>query len=419
MWAWALDRPARAGYDGRVGSWASLVAAALAWTALVWALVLVWLAIGALLRRWQLARRFAAQEFPRAADRTVLLVRPCAGLDVRLLENLVSVAEIRTRARLRVVMTVDDPDDLAKPIAEQAVAELRDRGIDASFELHPPTGPNRKASLLAGVMLGPRARGADFVINVDSNVDLGGFELDRLIGPLLADPELGATWAPWVEERTGTTVGARASEAVLGGTLTAFPLLCGIYPAGFVGKVWAMRGEAVSASGLRELVAYLGEDLEMSSRLRAAGWTTDVAPILARSRGGNPSFAGAVERFSRWMLVVRSQRLALMPTYLLFFFPTPIVLALAGVGALARPIVALVAASLAVLARTLITLGARYWSGRAGVLGALVDAPLSDAALGLAWFKAMRSRHVNWRGHPLRVDRSGRLVDPRGATTKS
>ncbi len=391
-----------------------LASSVCALVALVWSAVLAWLAIGALIRRRQLQRRFSAQPVRSQVGRSVLLVRPCAGVDPGLLDNLLSFAELRTQADLSLVMTVDDPGDPALPIVEQAAAQLCERGLDASVEVHPPTGPNRKASLLAGVLGGERGRAAQLWVNVDSNVDLAGYELDALLGALKSDSgpgRLGAVWAPWSELREGEGLGARASEAVLGGALTALPLLCGIYPGGFTGKVWAARPEAVAdAGGLARLVDYLGEDFEMSSRLRAAGWGTEVAPVFVHSRGGSPSLDSVIERFSRWMLVVRTQRAALMPSYLLLFFATPLVLVLAGLGAYGRPTLALVAVGLAVFARALITLGARHWSRRRGFLGAWIDAPLSDLVLLLAWVRAMGSREVEWRGHRLRVGRDGRLL---------
>lgn len=389
------------------------VSSAAAFVALVWAAVLAWLAIGALIRRAQLERRFRSRPPHALAGRRVLLIRPCAGDEPNLLANLCSATTLRSQAELTVVMTVDDPRDGARPVVEEAVDRLRAAGVDARLEIHPPTGPNRKASLLAAVLAGPGTGEVEFVVNADSNVDLEGFELDALLAPLLVGEgpdRVGTSWAPWAEQRSLPGLGARASEAVTGGSLTAFPLLCGIYPSGLVGKLWAARRDALEESGgLDGLTHYLGEDLAMAERLRAAGWGIAVAPVLGRARGGRPSFSAVVTRFARWMLAA-SQRPLLLVSYPLFFFATPLVLMLAALGALARPSVALSAVGLCLIARGMVTLAARYWSRRGLRLpAAFVDAALSDLVLMLAWLRAVSSREVAWRGHTLRVGRDGRL----------
>jgi ceramide glucosyltransferase len=390
-----------------------------AWLAIAWSATLAWLAMGAVICRRRLARRFAAGSTAiqrTAAGPSVLVMRPCAGAEPDLLANLSSLTSARSSLPLHVVMAVDDPADAARPAIEQALVELQAAGITASFECIPNRGPNRKASILAGVLEGHRQH--DVVINIDSNVDLAGFDFDRLIAPLLADAGIGTIWVPWSERpRAGMAggagakgLGARASEALLGGSLTAFPLLCGIHPKGLVGKFWAAPRAAIDRIGFAELVDYLGEDLELARRLLAAGLRIEAASLLVRSPGGPPSFAAAVERFTRWMLVVRAQQTPLSFSYPALFFATPMVLVLAGFGALVRPDLALIAAGLAVLGRAIVALAARHWSGRGLAIGpALVDAVLADLVLGLAWLRAWSSREVSWRGHRLRVDRDGRL----------
>ena len=381
-----------------------------AWLALGWAAVLQWLAIGAALRRYQLHANFESRCRLSAAGRRVLIIRPCAGDEPGLQDNLLSIAKLSSTATLRVVLTVDSHEDCARPILEQVAEQLRARGLDVRAELHPPIGPNRKASMLAEVL---REHGPvhELVVNVDSNVDLEGFDLDALLGPVLEPGHVGVAWAPWVEQREFPGVGPRASEAVLGGSLTAFPLLCGIHPNGLVGKIWAARTDALAASGeFGELARYLGEDLAMADRLRAAGWRIAVVPLLGRARGGHPSFDQAIERFGRWMLVVRSQQPRLMASYPLFFFATPMVSMLALLGCLGQPALALTALLFAVVARLLVTVTARYWSGR-GVqpLATVIDAVLSDLVLMLAWIRAVSRREIEWRGRRLRVEPSGQL----------
>jgi ceramide glucosyltransferase len=386
-----------------------------AYLALAWAAILLWLGLGAVIRRAQLHHRFRSRAPACAAGRRIVLIRPCAGLEPGLLDNLLSVQTAECEAELRVVLTVDSPDDAALPVLEAAAAQLRAEGLDAAVEIHPPTGPNRKASMIAAVLRG-HGPTREVIVNVDSNVDLDGFDLDALLEPVLATAaevgeRVGVAWAPWVEQRTAAGVGPRCSEAVLGGSLTAFPLLCALHPHGLVGKIWAARIDALTSTGeFGELARYLGEDLAMADRLLAGGWKIAVVPVLGRVRGGAPSFEQVVERFGRWMLVVRGQQPRLLPSYPLFFFATPLVLALALLGAPAAPGASLVALGLAASARLIVTLTARHWSGRGlRAIPALLDAALSDTVLLLAWLRAVTRREVEWRGRRLRVEPGGEL----------
>jgi ceramide glucosyltransferase len=380
--------------------------------ALVWAAVLMWLAIGAVIRRAQLQRRLRRAGPGELAGRSVLLIRPCAGAEPGLAESLGSAATLRTSADLTIVMCVDDERDTAIPVIEATLGRLQAAGIDARFELLEPLGPNRKASMLARLLArdGASARPHELIVNVDSNVDLSEFALDDLLVPLLREAELGAAWVPVTEVRTRSGLGPRASEAVLGASLTAFPLLCGIYAFGLVGKLWAAKHEALRACDFETLPLYLGEDLEMANRLRRAGWGIAAVPLLARVHGHAPSFAEVVGRFGRWMLATRSARPALMLTYPLFFFATGSVLVLVAFGTVAAPTISLVAAGLAVGARLVVSLAAQYWSGhRIGPLRGLGQAVIGDLALALAWLRGYAGRDVVWRGHRLRVEANGRL----------
>jgi ceramide glucosyltransferase len=396
-----------------------------AFVALGWAAVLAWLALGAVIRRAALQRRARAQTSVSTSGARVLLVRPCAGVEHGLLDNLVSAQTMTSAAQLTIVMSIDDPNDGARPAIEAALAQLRAAGMDARMEVHSPIGPNRKASMLGHVLRLGRARALgggeaegqlhehddwEFVVNVDSNVDLHEYPLDELLAPLLRDPRVGATWGPWSELRLYPGLGPRASEAVLGASLTAFPLLCGIYADGLTGKIWAGRREALAECDFDSLTHYLGEDLEMTNRLRSHGWGIVATSTLGRARGSEASFEQVVARFGRWMLAVRGQRPQLLPTYPLFFFATPLVLVLAGMGGFAEPAIGLAAAGLAVFARVVVTLAAQHWSGRRmGPVAVLREAVLGDLALGLAWVRALTRRDVEWRGHRLRVEPDGRL----------
>lgn len=344
--------------------------------------------------------RVAAAPPPASPPRTLLL-RPCAGdepgLAARLARPPVGAWPLHTRF---VVASADDP---ARPAVEAAVAALRSAGLPADLEIVPPLGPNRKASQLHGGLRAPLPGGpAELVASVDSDVDLGEVDLSALLGPLVEPGGPAATWAPPVEVAP-RTAGDRASQAVLGGSLHAFPLLRGVDPAGLVGKCFAVRVEALSqVGGFLALVEHLGEDMELSRRLRAAGLAVAPVGLLVPSRVGGRRTAQVVARLARWLRVIRAQRPALLATYPLVLAPLPGQLLLAA--ALGAPALA----ALALAGRLVVALLARRASGLP-LPGAALDALVADPLLLAAWLAALGSRRFRWRGVPLRIGPGGRL----------
>jgi len=384
---------------------------------LAWALAVA-LCTGVVLgRAWRFWRRIASH--PGAAvvrDQPALLVRPCAGAEARLLDNLTSAAQARHSFPLTVALTVADAADTALPVAEQARAALEAAGLPCSVGVHPPLGPNRKASQLAGALRHDHGR-HPIVISADSDVDLSGVDLDRLIAALQDDPALGAVWAPFVERPAGGQLGDRAGTALLDGSLQAFALLCAVDGRTLVGKLCAFRPAHVGAVGGWEgLVHHLGEDVELARRLAARGLGVRAVPLLAEARGEARSFGAALQRLTRWLSVVRWQRPRLLWSYPALLL-APWLLAL---GALAlwwsrrTPPLALATLLLAALSRLATATVARALVRRAGGgvgrwPGALLDALLADALMALAFLRAIAGRRVSWRGHTLALERGGRL----------
>lgn len=387
-----------------------MIGAALAALGLAWAGVSAGAGLTAL---WRASRRRAGQGAAGQgagaggpAPPRALLVRPCAGAEPGLEERLTSALRARFEGELELRFSVASLDDGAVPAIRRAIAALEAAGTSASLVVAPPIGPNRKTSQLAGAA-GPERRGA--VICADSDVDLSGLNLDLLLAPLRAGA--GACWAPPVELGPRVGAGDRASQALLGGSLHSFPLLAGLDPQGLVGKLFAVRADALEAvGGFRALVRYLGEDMELARRLRAAGWRVEAAPVVARSMVSGRSPAEVVARYARWLTVIRAQRPALMLSYPALFFCWPLQSALLLATASSAPALSAIGLALASVGRLVVALGAARLAGRpVGLGGALLDMALADAVLALAWLGALRSRSTRWRGVALRIGPGGEL----------
>lgn len=330
----------------------------------------------------------------------VLVVRPCAGREPRLAETLGSSAALPPG--VRVVFAVARDDDPALPTARAASEALRAAGRDVTVRVTGATGANQKSAQLAATV---RAERGEVVVNIDSDVDCATVDLATLADAARA-PGVGAAWLPTVEDG-GETRGDRASDALLGGSLHAFPLLARLDPAGLVGKVVALRREALEAvGGFESLEDTLGEDMELARRLRARGWRTVALDGAAVSRVRGRSWDDVVARYARWIMVIRAQRPALLPSYPALFFATPLLV----LGALLAQAPAVAAAALT--SRLLVAAAARRAAGMS-VARAWGDALWGDALLASAFVRALGPREVRWRGRVLAVDVGGALREVR------
>lgn len=356
---------------------------------------------------------------PLPSTARALVVRPCAGAEPCLERALVSLARARTGATVACRFAVESPSDPAAPIAEAAAATLRAGGLDATVVFTRASAPNHKAAQLAAV-LAHEERPFDAIVIADSDVDLHGFDLDLLLAPLCDEYRKcssggaslpGAVWAPPVEVGQVSASGDRASRALLGGSLHAFTLLGALDGGGLVGKLFAVRRDALEAAGGFEgLARVLGEDMELARRLAAARRTVRVAPAVGRSLKTGRTWEEAVDRYARWLAVIRAQRPHLLASYPLLFFPSPLLLAGSLLLAPFAPVLALATAVITVVARLVAAVSARALAGLPPfAVDAIAGAVLSDALLAHAFVRALASRTVTWRGRTLTVDRRGDL----------
>jgi ceramide glucosyltransferase len=243
---------------------------------------------------------------------------------------------------------------------------------------------------------------SDVVVVVDSDVQLIGDELDALLDALGA-PGVEAAWMPAVET-SRETLGDRASAAVLDTSLHAFTLLSRLDGGGFVGKVMAVRHDALErVGGFGSLVRYLGEDVELGRRLRASGGATRVASGRAEARTSGRLVRDVIGRYARWIQVVRAQRPWLLATYPAIVAATPLLVA-ATLGTLAfDPGSAAAALALALGSRALVAIVARRRGARReGLVRLPADALMADVLLLAAFVRALVGGPVSWRGRRLR-----------------
>ena len=356
---------------------------------------------------------------PRARSRSpspslprTLLLRPLAGAEPGLHDRLLAAAGASS-----IMFAVGDEHDPALPTAHAAAQQLRLRDIDARVMVTHAVGPNHKADQLARALASAPA--SSFVVIADSDVDLRGTDLEALV-EMLSDRTIGAAWAPPVESGAVVTWGDQASQAILDASLHAFPLLAGIDPNGLVGKLFAMRRDVLAeVGGFEALVSVLGEDMELARRLRAHGYRTAVAAAVSRGVAQGRPLRDVIARYTRWLLVIRTQRPRLLLSYPLLLAPAPLLLVVLAAGALlhAPAMVALAAAGL--FLRFLVACFARSAAGEAfAPLQATAQALLADATLLVALVRALAAREVAWRGRRFSLRRKQPREEALGEPTE-
>ncbi|MBC7793352.1 MAG: hypothetical protein H7Z43_06570 [Clostridia bacterium] len=327
----------------------------------------------------------------------VLVLRPCTGSDAYLAKSLATWPQNEANAAVRFL--VPAKTDPVFECADRAASELCRNGIDAEVLI---TGmvegaANRKVAQLAAADL----EHFDIVCVLDADLDIRAIELAWLTAPLVG--ATAATWLPATEHATAT-LGDRASTAVLAGSLHAFPLLAGLDPRGLVGKAFGVRCDALRVvGGFASFATRLGEDVELAHRLIIAGYAVQPAQGYVASSARGRSFGATVDRFARWLTVIRAQRPMLLVSYPILFFATlPLLVWFAALQSLSG-----IVATLGVRALTALT-ASRFSGASASTIG---DALLADVVLFCAWIKALSSRRVAWRGASFRIDARGHLVD--------
>lgn len=374
----------------------------------IWSMAVFWTSLEAM-RRTIWHGRAAKRNLPRMvgpAKPSVLVVRPCAGREPSLQRALESLALARRSFDLSCHIAIESSCDGAMSAARKAVATLRKAGIATEIVFTGGGGPNRKVAQLAASVTS-----AEVIIVADSDVDLAAIDLDVLVAPVVGENPAWVAWAPPVEHAEPRTWGDRASSAVLGASLHSFPILARLDPRGLVGKLFAIRHNALETiGGFQSLVDYLGEDMEMARRIRLRGGSVVTVPLIARSLASGRSWHGVVARFARWLTVIRAQRYILLWSYPGLFFASWPIFVVSLWFARTEPLPGLLAASLVLTTRLLIAFFATHIGGRPmRPLAVLRDAVLADVVLACAFAHALRSRTVTWRNHVLVVDRSGVL----------
>lgn len=352
-----------------------LVSVALAWTFVAASFSLV-----AASRVWRARRRPPP---PPATPPAVLLLRPVESPNDLELENLGA--------------PFDYPGALETVVVGPAAPPLPP-GV--SFVESNPSSPNRKVGHLLAALAHSRSAGRA-VLSIDADVRVDG----ALVGALATAVLGGAALAFAAPEPTpGRGLVARAVRALLTRTHHAFRALdvmsVGAKPV--CGKAVGLGPAALEA--LPRVAEVVGEDLELAVRLFERGERVELVAPPATVPQDRVKARGALDRFTRWMLVLRAHRPGLFPAVPLLFAPTPalIALALATRSVTLWGAVAGLALVRAALAWALLPSARGEWPWAEWVLG--------EVLLSVVFVRALFTRRLVWRGRAFVVEPGGRMV---------
>ncbi|MCU0695698.1 MAG: carotenoid biosynthesis protein [Myxococcaceae bacterium] len=338
---------------------------------------------------------------------------------------------LRRRPHVLLIRPVDAPtplelENLATPIdypgelTHVVVSPFRPRLASANVRwlASDPLTRNRKVGHIAYALAtlrtgpqGPREETMDerpdalhgtvdqVVLCVDADVRVDA----ALVTALVDELQHGAAAAsaaprPDVSE----SMGGRCVRGLLVQSHHAFEVL-DVMSAGapaICGKALALS--AVAADELVKLSNCIGEDLELAAVLHDKGLSVTLAKATARvPQPAAVRLSGVVERFTRWMQVLRAHRGALFPSIPLLFAPTPALMVLASIVATPE-----VAGALSFLVAARITL-ANTQDNRGGLR---FEWLMAEVLLWAAWLNALKQGStVQWRGRRFALKAGGRM----------
>ncbi|MBK6514371.1 MAG: glycosyltransferase [Polyangiaceae bacterium] len=356
--------------------------------ALALALSTSWTVLGAL----SVAHAVRSGRSPRASAPPVTVLKPLAGADPSLEQNLRTFFE-QDHAELELVFGVERADDPAAIVARRLMAAYP-HVASKLVETSASQGLNPKVRNLRGMIEHARH---DLVLISDSNVRAPAHYLRELATIKASDPEIGLVTNLFAGDGAGS-VGARLESVQLTGFVAAGAALpTAIGDAAVIGKSMLMsRVDLDKVGGLDSVANVLAEDYVLGKKLERAGKRVVVAPTVLSNVIGPISIRTVFDRHLRWSMMrarLRPGVFALEPlTIPLFVLP----LALVVLGAWAF-------AWLAAMWLVRDVAGWLILRGRRGLAAPALLGGARDVLALAVWVATPFKRHVAWRGHRVRV----------------
>lgn len=371
--------------------------------AILFALLAVAGVLQALASRWALGRLLRRDGPPARPALAASILKPLHGAEPGLTENLRATLAQRHAAPFEVLMAVADPADLARPLAEAAMAASPTpaRLLAGGAVL----GANRKVSQQVHMA---RAARHPVLVAADSDMACPPDWLSTVTAPL-ADPKVGlvtclyvgvpADRGAWSELAALSINWHFLPNAALGEAIGAAD--------GAYGATLALRAETLHRiGGYERLLDLLADDHGLGVAVRELGLKVVVPPILPGHVMHEPSFAALWAHELRWARTTRLVR-PWGHVGLIFTHPLPWAL-LALAAAPGGWTLALAAAALA--ARGALARAADVAGGRPS-WRRLLWLPIRDLLSFAVWATALHKGRVTWQGRRFTLRAGGRMAE--------
>ncbi len=348
---------------------------------------------------WGLVALWRVRKAPIAEPRrwpSMSVLKPMAGLDDQLLENLNSHLAIDYPGDWKLLLGVRNAQDLAYPIARAFVD-----ANPARAELHLQEGIpgfNPKVNQLITLM---KYATGEVIAITDSNVRVHPGLL-REHAARLAEPKVALSSNLFVGVDEGTLGSALDNMSInafcAASSATAEALL---KMTQLVGKSFAVKREILAELGGWDTVKdLLAEDQRFGTLLRQSGHKTRLCPTPVANVQQTAPFAHFWQRHARWSML----RFRLLPGAWAEPLQLPFIWALlAALVSPGSPFMWWFLAASTVLTVAFTQLATRILRGNAFSLRWVWLIPVRDFAFLAAWARGMTMRTVTWRGNRLEV----------------
>jgi ceramide glucosyltransferase len=288
--------------------------------------------------------RFAARPSKLAdGSAAVTILKPIAGLEVELFENLCSFCDQDARV-FQVIFGVSHPDDPAIAVIQRVIERFPQHDLALVVGDRAPIG-NPKVANLQNMFAQAKY---DLLVIADADMRVDRNYL-RALAAGFADDRVGAVTCLYSGIACDDFASALAvlqlndqfAPSVLVATLSGDPHFC-------LGSTMAVRRRALEAiGGFVALARYLADDYMLGALVHAHGYRVALSRYVVRNIVAEPSVTALLQHELRWARTIRSVQ---TPGYLCSFVTFPLPFALAWVLLFPATIAAWIAlgASLAV-----------------------------------------------------------------------
>jgi ceramide glucosyltransferase len=347
-----------------------------------------------------MTRRTPAPETARRPF--VSILKPLAGLDDELAENLASFAALDYPA-FEILFGVASADDPACAVAREFMRQHPT--VEARLIVTTDDARNPKVAQLLGL---ERAARGEVIVVSDSNVCVTPDYLKPLIAEL-CQPGVGLV-SSLVAGSGEQTLGAALENLQLGALVAPGVVACAHFAGRVItiGKSMAMWREHLHlVGGFGRVANLLGEDHMLGRAFEAAGFQVRLSLTPVANRNVSCSFKRTVERHTRW---AKLRRTIVPAGFLLEPSLSPAVIA-----TLSWILLPCSATCLAFAAAHFLQMAGAFATVRAlrGCRPSWHFIPLEIVRSYLfffCWLRACASKRVTWRGHHFELARDSAIV---------